>query len=337
MALDKRIFAIYDPDPEFVFRFMEFARKRCALPLEIQAFTAEEHLRRMCEKTQPEILLVSSLVMNDEIRKLEAGTIVVLLEDEAGETEGLPTVYKYQPPEELLRKVTEFCEKPRETAAEGYRKREMELIGIYSPVGRSRKTSFSLTMGQILAGNRTVLYLNLETFAGFEQLFGEQYDRTLSDLLYFARQEDTDLSEKLGGIIRTMQELDYVPPVFCPEDLQSVSPDDWFLLFDRIKEQTCYEILLLDLGESIQGLTAVLNSCKRIYVPVRKDPMSQAKLEQFFWVLEKMHGKEVLGKIRKITVPFCQNNKTGKEFFKGLAESELGNLVRKELAETAQT
>lgn len=332
--MEKRLLVIYDPDPEFVFRLMEFAKTRsvAAAGMEVRAVTTEENLRTLCERKPPELLLVSSSVMNEEIHGIGAEIVVLLLEDQTEDRENLPSVYKYQAPEELLRMTVECIGGKQEKQSVPAAKKGMEIIGVYSPVARTRKTSFALTLGQILARNRAVLYLNLETFAGFEQLFSEQYERTLSDLLYFGRQKETDLQNKISGIVRSIQNLDYVPPVICPEDLQSVQTEEWLDLFDQLQQQTCYEVLLLDLGEAVQGLTALLESCDRIYMPEKKDPMARAKLDQFFWVLEKLQGKEISKKIRRVAVPFCQNSKSGKEFFADLVWSELGDLVRKELS-----
>lgn len=333
--MERKIFAICDPDQEFVFRFMEFAKRRCPVSMDVKAFTSEEHLCLMAETRVPDLLLVSSTVLTMEIRNISAENLVVLAEEQGEEIEGLPCVYKYQAPEELLRKTFELCEREEPQIKGKLNKEGMEIIGIYSPVGRTRSTTFALTMGQILAENKSVLYLNLETFAGFEQMFSEQYERTLSDLLYFGRQEQTDLQLKLRGIVRRIQKMDYVPPVFCPEDLQGTSLSEWLELFRKLKEQTGYQILLLDIGEAIQGLTDVLAACNRIYMPIRTDPLSQAKLAQFSWVLEKMQGAEVEKRIRQIKLPLCQSNKTGKAFFTELVHSELGDFVRKELAEEA--
>ncbi len=332
--MEKNIFAVYDPDPEFVFRFLEYAKSRGKTGMDLRAFTAPEHLDSMCRQTPPELLLVSSSVLTEEVKKFPAKKKVLLQEDRETEPEDMPAVYKYQSTEELLRQVLSFREEQQSYSSPGGRKGgRMKMIGVYSPVGRTRKTSFALTMGQILARNRAVLYLNLETFAGFEQLFQEQYERTLSDLLYFGRQEGAALGEQLPGITRSIDNLDLVPPVLSPEDLQSVKPEEWMDLFQKLREQTGYEVLLLDLGEAVQGLTELIAACDRIYMPVRKDPMSLAKEEQFLWVLERLEGKEACGKIRRVLVPFCQNHKTGREFFKDLVWSELGDLVRSELSE----
>ncbi|MDO4490646.1 MAG: hypothetical protein Q4B85_06250 [Lachnospiraceae bacterium] len=330
--MDKKTLAIYDSDPEFVFRFMEFARTKGFLAMEIRAFTSEEHLCAFAESRVPELLLVTADVLTEQVKKIPAKNRVILLEDQSGETFGDPGLYKYQSPEELLKKAAALCRNDRETGSSIHKGRT-EMIGVYSPVGRTRKTSFAIALGQILAEDRSVLYLNLETFAGFEQLFAEKYERTLSDLLYFGKQQEATLSEPLSSIIRSIGRLDYVPPVLCPEDLQSVKEEEWLELLARLGGETGYEVLLLDLGEAVQGLTSLVAACDRVYMPVRSDPVSLAKLDQFFWLLGELQGKEAEGRIRKLKIPFVQISKRGREFFQELLWSEMGEFVRKLLTE----
>ncbi len=331
--MERNLLAVYDPDPEFVFRFMEYANLHASVPLDVQAFTAEESLRRANEKTPPEVLLISSKVMKEELKNLSFGALAVLLEERQEDSGELPGIYKYQPPEELLRQVLSLGGRKQLPSPGEPGKRKMEKIGVYSPVGRTRKTSFALTMGQILARNHAVLYLNLETFAGFEQLLSERYDRTLSDLLFLAGQKEADLKDKLPGIVRNLQNLDYVPPVLSPEDLQSAGPEEWINLFRKLEEQTGYDVLLLDFGEAVQDLPHLLSECDRIYLPVRKDPMARAKLEQFSLFLENRTGRETAERIRKVSLPFCQSGKQGPEYFADLVWSELGDYIRQLLTE----
>ena len=81
------------------------------------------------------------------------------------------------------------------------------------------KTSFALTLGQILAKERAVLYLNLEEYSGFEEMLGKGFAQNLSDLLYFVRQENGNLIYKMNSMVQTINNLDFIPPVRTPEDI----------------------------------------------------------------------------------------------------------------------
>ena len=101
-------------------------------------------------------------------------------------------------------------------------KKTMEIIGVYSPLGRCLKTSFALALGQILAKDKAVLYLNLEEYSGFEELLGKKFPTNLSDLFYYVRQGNENLIHRMNGMIQTVNNLDFIPPVRMPSDIRTL-------------------------------------------------------------------------------------------------------------------
>ena len=59
---------------------------------------------------------------------------------------------------------------------------------------------------------KSVLYLNLEEYAGFDVLMNRQFDGDISDLMYFSGSGKGNLISKLGGLVQTINNLDYIPP-----------------------------------------------------------------------------------------------------------------------------
>ena len=103
--------------------------------------------------------------MKEEIRRYPIRQIIILSEGvHSPVLDQYPAVYKYQSSEKVIREVMACygVENGVDTSPALLPKKEMRIIGIYSPVGRTQKTSFALTMGQILAKERAVLYLNME-------------------------------------------------------------------------------------------------------------------------------------------------------------------------------
>lgn len=326
----KNIFAVCDLEVEYAYNFMEYLNQRRNLPFEVQAFTSPQIL---CEyaKTQPiEILLISDKAMCEEVRRLKVGKLIILTEGVHNpELDQYPSVYKYQASDSVVREVME-CYGAEKAARESLPqwKRQASVIGIYSPVGRCQKTSFALTLGQILAKDRAVLYLNLESYSGFEQLLGEVWERNLSDLLYFLRQDNASIVHKLSGMIQSVQNLDFVPPALAPMDIQCTDVKEWLRLIDSIVSESAYEVLILDLGDCVQELYQILDVCTKVYVPVRGDSVSMAKLAQFENLLRMWDYENVLEKLQKIKPPFYSTNRTGKGYIEELAWSEMGDYVR---------
>ena len=125
------------------------------------------------------------------------------------------------------------------------------------------------------------MYLNLEEYSGFEELFGKSFTGTLSDLLYFVRQGDHNLTVRLNSMVETVGQLDFVPPVQSPMDIRGTPWQDWVCLIQEIVLHSSYEVLILDIGNGIDEVFQLLDLCKRIYMPVCSDGLSECKIIQF--------------------------------------------------------
>ena len=83
--------------------------------------------------------------MTEEVRKLEVGKLIILSEGvHSPDLDQYPSVYKYQASDAVVREVMD-CYGAEKLALEGLPvlKRTASVIGVYSPVGRSQKTSFA--------------------------------------------------------------------------------------------------------------------------------------------------------------------------------------------------
>ena len=252
---------------EYARNFMEYLNQKRNIPFEVHAFSSAEMFLEFAKNNETEILLISDKAMKEEIRRYPIRQIIILSEGvHSPVLDQYPAVYKYQSSEKVIREVMACygVENGVDTSPALLPKKEMRIIGIYSPVGRTQKTSFALTMGQILAKERAVLYLNMESYSGFERLLECSYDRGMSDILYYARQENQGIIYKLGGMVQSMQNLDYLPPAASPMDIQTAKYEEWKWLFQEIEKNSSYEVLILDLGDGVADLYQILDFCNEI-------------------------------------------------------------------------
>lgn len=171
-----------------------------------------------------------------------------------------------------------------------------ELIGVYSPVHRIGKTRFAMELGREMAKKEPVLYLNLEEYAGGSYYFPDQTGQTLADLLYYSRQEKGNLGLRISTMAGQDEALDYILPMPCVQDLQGVSGEDWLRLFEQIRENCIYQKMILDLGDSVNGLFQILEACHTVYTPYIEDEVARAKLNQYAENLRKTGREKVLEK-----------------------------------------
>lgn len=329
--MKKNIFAVCDLEVDYALNFMDYLNQKKNIPFEIQAFTTVESLIAYGKNIHIELLLISQKAMCRQVQELEIGKIVILSEGvHPPELDRYPSVYKYQASSDVVREVMACygAEKAVTPVAFPVLKKTTVIYGIYSPVGRCLKTSFALTLGQILAKEKAVLYLNLEEYAGFEELMGKGFSQNLSDLLYFVRQENGNLIYKMNGMIQTVNNLDYIPPVRTPEDIRGTEWEDWENLIKEIVSHSSYEVVILDIGAAIDGIFQMLDMCKRIYMPVLTDPVSVSKISQFENLVRIWDYPQILARTTKMHLPFHGGNAAPENYIEGLLWSELGDYVR---------
>jgi len=328
--MQKNILAVCDMEESYAYNFVEYINQKRSMPFEVQAFTNVEKLAEFCQESRIEILLISDKAMKEEIKSLNVGKIIILSEGIYDPNlEQYPSVYKYQSSDTVIREVLSCYGVENIAVMPGSVTRQAtEIIGVYSPVGRAAKTSFALTLGQVLAREKVVLYLNMEEYSGFEQLMGCTYERTIGDLIYYIRQGSPNLFYKMSSMVQSINNLDYLPPSLSPMDIQNTTYEEWMTLLNEISKNSSYETIILDLGDGVSDLYALLNECSKIYMPIRNDVMSTSKIRHFEHILAMWNYEEMIKNIRKIKLPYHHVQKTGKAYMDELIWSEMGDYVK---------
>lgn len=329
--MKKQIFAICDPEAEYARNFMGYLNRKKNLPFEVQAFTSAENLLHFAKSNRIELLLIAAEAMCRDIEELDVGKIIILTEGVLPlELNVYAGVYKYQSSAQVVREVMACYgeEKAGLPIQVPVLKKHTQILGVYSPLGRCLKTSFALTLGQLIAKEKPVLYINLEEYAGFEGLFGRSFSGTLSDLLYFIHQGDQNITARVNSIVQTAGDLDFIPPVQSPLDIRGTLWQDWVNLIQEIALHSSYEVLILDIGNGIDEVFQLLALCRMIYMPVRSDKISCYKISQFENLLQVLDYPQVITKLVKMKLPVHNDISSTESYVEQLPWSELGDYVR---------
>ncbi len=328
--MKKSILAICDVEKEYAYNFMEYINRRRSIPFEIQAFTNVASLLGSGGREDIDILLISDKAMCDKVKGLGVENIVILSEGvHDPQLDQYPSVYKYQSSAQVIREVLAcYGEEVMSAQAHLAESRRVEFIGVYSPLGRVLKTSFALTLGQILARGRAVLYVNMEEFSGFGTLFHREPVHTLSDLLYHVRQEDSRVAHQLPSMVETVNNLDLLPPVATPQDIWETPFEQWERMLDGLRSHSPYEVVILDVGQGVDGWCKLLDRCQKVYMPVLDDLISQGKIGQFERLLQMWGQEGLLEKIQKVRPPFHGSFGDGVDYVGQLTWSQLGDYVK---------
>lgn len=336
--LKKQTFIICDREWDYVCNLMEYMTARPNFPFDVQAFGDREALKQYLSSNTAEMMLIAPGMLDEEITHLSVERIMLL--SGGGEKEykaGFPMVYKYQPSNRLMAEVMEYYADQTSAQTQWIPGKNVEIIGVYSPLGRCGKTCFALTLGQILAEKRTVLCLNLEGCAGFERLLGKTYESDLADVMYFIRQNRGNILFKLNAAVQRLGKLDYVPPVFSRGDLKEVRTEEWGRLLEQVTMTGGYDTVILDIAEAAEEPYALLLQCTKIYTPILPDVISEAKVEHYETQLKRMEYEDILKKTTYVKLPFCEPEGNGDYYMEQLAQGDMGTFVRTLLREGGKT
>lgn len=337
--MKKQIFAVCDLEADYACNFMDYLNQKKNIPFEIQAFTSVDSLVAFAKENLVELLLISSEAMCREIGELNIGKIVILTEgNKPKELDDYTGVYKYQASSDIVREVM-ACYSAEQTILPDQTpvlKKTTEILGVYSPIGGCLKTSFALTLAQILGKEKNVLYLNLEEYSGFEMLFQKKFSHTLSDLLYYVRQGTSALNVRMDSMIQSLGDMDFIPPVQSPEDIRSASWQDWEQILQEIVQYSSYETVVLDIGNGIEDVFQMLEMCTTIYTPVKSDRISRCKLHQFEELLKVREYAQVLDQMVKLELPFYRETADTDFQIEQLVWSPIGKYVKRLLGKEMQ-
>ncbi len=125
----------------------------------------------------------------------------------------------------------------------------------------------------------------------------------MSDLLYYWKMGNYN-GMRLSSAVYSMGELDYVPPVRYPEDLEQAGAESLAALIETIAKENDYEILVIQMpGDFRSAVLPVLAVCSVVYMPVLEDRVSAAKLQEFEMYLIKTDNEVLMEKIKRLKLP----------------------------------
>ena len=281
--MHQKNFVICDQEADYARNLMQMIGGRKELGFQMHMFQKLEPLKKFAEQKPIQILLIGEEYSQEERLEIPAAERFVLVKAEgrylADEEKEL---YKYQSVDQILTKVLELSVDKERAVAKTLRKTRGSLIGVYSPIHRIGKTKYALELGKELAEKGPVLYLNLEEYAGGEHYFSKEQEQNLGRSLVLFKTGD----RKSGNFVISMMtgqigNMDYIRPIPVVQDLQAVTAEEWLQLFEQIVEKSIYEVLILDLGDSVNGLFSILEKCDSVHTLSIEEPAAKAKLQQY--------------------------------------------------------
>ncbi len=325
----KKIMAVYDNDPAYAERLSDYVNRKEKGLFEAQAFTSKEKLDEYAKKHRIDVLLTGAGPGGSGPEAVPAGRTIYLTEEQTAKTAAGHTVCKYQSGDDIIREVMAVYSEtlPPEEVLPGLSVKGKRVVGVYSPVNRCGKTSLALAIGQVFAKEEKVLFITLDSFTGFTGLLDERWKRDLSDLIYYHRQGRFN-ALRLNSLVYYFGEMAWLPPLRFPEDLNQVSAGEMAALIAKILEESDYETIVLDVGAYGRQVIPFLELCQVVYMPVREDIFSRAKLDEFDAYINDSGKRPLKEKFFRVHVPMVTGIKRVEHFPQELLWGDMGDFVR---------
>lgn len=297
--MKSRCFVVCDSEIVYAEKLSFILGKKIDFPVYVCSLA--EQIEEIANELPIEILLLEekfSGKVQENIAKR-----VIYLTRERENVEEKQRIYKYQSADNILSDLLNIYagEEDRDILRQS-RYKECSIIGVYSPVHRVGKTTFAIALGKELAKEERTLYLNLEEYSGWEDRMMMKSSRTIADLLYYTRQENSRISTKVSVMTEKIGQLEYIAPMKISEDLKAVTYEEWQELFGQLLHLRLYRKIIIDFGECVQGLWKLLEMCRRIYMPINRQRESVAKVTQFEKNADVLGYGEILDKIIQLEI-----------------------------------
>lgn len=286
-------FVVCDVQEEYIEHLFKILSERMS-EYQFHLFHDPDRMMEFIEKSGADILLIGDEYRGKIRDSPGIRRVFLLTENREGSPEnGVIPVFRYQSASQIISEIMggirdgtseRKIRKEFRSRSSGCIREEIKtrgMIGIYSPVHRIGKTRFAMGLGQKLSEKVPVLYLNLEGYSGGGYYLPEKTEYDLGDIIYCMKQERQDYGLKISSMTGQSGSMDYIMPMKNETDLRAVRGEEWIKLFGNILEKCIYEVLILDLGDCIDGLYDILRNCSRIYTPYIPESAAMAKLAQY--------------------------------------------------------
>ena len=321
---------LYDPDATYRELLMRGLMERCPQGARFVEFTRLDAIKSFSVGKKLVLLVICELAVNEEIMR-DFEDMLVLLTEEQCEEENVkpPNVFKYQSLSTLAGKIFEqlMLHTSRDLSVSLYRPSMRGSIwGVYSPLGRCLKTSFSIAAAQIMGEHKRTLLLCFEEHSALPEMLDiEDYTgKDMSDAVYMYMQGE--LMSGIASVIMSCHSFDIILPPKNPQDIRELGERDLEEFIGAFAD--IYGCVIVDFGEGLLHINRALSVCRRIFMPVRTDWLSQVKLNKYFEFTRNTQPS-LLNQIEQIRPPYQHTGSVqGGGNFNRLVSGEFYDYVR---------
>ena len=326
--------AIFDNDSEYANCLADYFRLKGCLSSEIIVFTKKDRFIDYTKEHSFDILLIneqfidnSDTIVGETISQLN---VFALCENRIVTNDDTCIhLFKYTSAEELLRQVMASYKPTMAGIAIPFRDRDKgKIIGVYSPVNRCGKTSFTLALAMHYSRNSSCIFISFDDHSPLGQLTDAHVSssKTIDDLLYYFTGSPDDFDSKLLSVVNKLQHLSFITPSEGCCYISELSVSEQIQFVQRLLNVSLYDYIFIDFG-TISPLYPILQLCERIYLPcIENDSYSEAKISAFMTAVKNVLPDNRTA-FEQVAPPVITYSNHGSDYIYALTSGEMAQFV----------
>ncbi len=302
ITLQEYRIGICDSDTGYVVGFMEYINMNNEIPLRVSAFSGVEAITEYLEYNGLDLLL-----LEEGIEKKDFKVKVVGLSNVKKINEDNALIYKYQSTYKIAEIITHLLNEDNQNI-----KMSSYVYGIYSPIGRSGKTSLARGICNYYSES---FYIGFEEYSGcFNKTYASsRYKEIYERFMYYLISENLLITETIEELyeetgLKAFIALDYM-------DLKQLERKHIKWLAEVLREAESYKRIVFDIGIGAMSDIDIMSDMDKVYVTVLNDKNSINKLGMFKALLADKKNVLLEQKINYVEVPGTEyDSKIMREF-----------------------
>lgn len=331
--------AICDEDEIYCRRLNEYLHDNLKLNFDICSFTDLSLLTEYARQKTVSLLMIAESAfyeLESSMDKALFKNVMVLDEENIGcgmvrdenpEDSRIEYISKFQPAMRIIDGIVDFCTAyPQDfgeiatRAVTGVGK----IIGFYTPIGKCGQTHFAMSMAEELAKRteKRVIFLSFESFSSLPQILGCEWNRDITDLMYYADCDGARISLYTEKIKVTRNGVDYILPARTGAQMQDIEYEKVRSLIECLIKEIGYEYVVIDLSEHPQRFLDIASLCHRLFSIIGSGENDDFKMKIFDEILEESGYEELKTRIVKCKLSDYRDKELYENNVKNLIDSE---------------
>ena len=278
----KKMIGLAGAETSFLHRLMDYVNSRGEA--DVFLCTKEEELRDEVRRKEPVVIFC----MEGFAKGIELPVQRIDFIPETDKEEG---IYQYQSAGSLYKEMRRYIWKdvPKRIMTD----KEKKLLAVYSPLGRSGKTSFALAY----AREHSFFYISMEEYGISTNDFCAG-----GGLLYHIKNRKSDIVSYLIGMMENWEGVRVLGAPSLFTDIRQLNGDDFAWFLNELRSNGNIPSVIIDFGSSSLVHLEILDLFDQVYVPILSGVTEERKLKQFKALLYEMNGR-MEKQLKEIIVP----------------------------------